>query len=84
MRPSFDERVAAENFFHFARGRRVQVHELYIMTGVGFVDRCNVRRIIIEGGEPFLLLFVRPVFLRGRDVIVGLSGALLEGTGRVH
>ena len=84
MRPAFDERVAAENFLDLGRGRRVQVQELHVMTGVGFVDRRNVRGVIIEGGEPFLLLFFRPIVLGGCDVIVSLGRTLLERTGRVH
>src|SRR5438445_393749 len=84
MSPAFDKRVAAENFFDLARGRRVQVQELHVVTGVGFVDRRNVRRVIIESGEPFLLLFVRPIVLRGSDVVIRFSGALFERTRRVH
>ena len=84
MRPAFDERVAAENFLDLGRGRRVQVQELHVMTGVGFVDRRNVRGVIIEGGQPFLLLFLWPIILSGCDIVIGLGRALLERTGRVH
>src|SRR4029077_11232601 len=84
MRPSLDERVAAKDFFNLARRRCVQAQELHIMTRVSFMDRDDVGRVIIEGGEPFFFLFFWPVFLRGRDVVIGLVGAFLEWTGRVH
>ena len=54
------------------------------MAGVSFVNGNDVGSVIIEGGEPFLLLCFRPILLRGCDVIICVSGALLEGTGRVH
>src|ERR1043166_9849165 len=54
------------------------------MGGVGFKDRRNVGRVIIEGGEPFLFLFLGPLILGRCDVIIGLGRALLERAGRVH
>ena len=84
MRPAFDESVAAENFLDPARWRSVQVQELHIMAGVGFVDRRNVRGVIIEGGEPFLFLFLRPIVFRRSDVIIRLVGSFLEWARCVH
>src|SRR5207244_1480417 len=84
MCPAFDECVTTENLFHFARWRRVQVQELYIMAGIGFMNRNDVGGVIVEGGEPFLFLFLWPIVLGGCDVIVGLGRALLERTRRVH
>ena len=54
------------------------------MTGVSFVNRNDVGGVIIEGGEPFLLLFLRPIVLRRRDVVIRFIGAFLEWTWRVH
>ena len=48
------------------------------------MKRDNIRGVIVESGEPFLLLFLRPVVLGGRDVIIRLGRALLERTGCVH
>jgi hypothetical protein len=48
------------------------------------MNRDNVRGVIIKGGEPFLLLFLRPVVLRGSDIIICLRRALLEWTWRIH
>src|SRR5204863_6831968 len=83
MRPSFDERVAAKDFFNLVCRRCVQAQELNIMTRISFVNRDDIGGVIIEGGEPFFFLFFRPVVLRGRDVVIRLVGAFLEGTGRV-
>src|SRR5437899_6591596 len=84
MRPAFDESIAAENFLDPARWRRVQVQELHIMAGVGFVDRRNVRGVIVEGGEPLLFLFLRPMMFRRSDVIIRLVGSFLEWARCVH
>ena len=54
------------------------------MTRVRFMNRDDIRGIIIEGRKPFLFLLLRPVVLRGCDVVIRLVGAFLEWTGRVH
>ena len=48
------------------------------------MNRGNVCGVIIKRGEPFFFLFLRPVVLRGSDVIIGFGGTLLERSRRVH
>ena len=54
------------------------------MTGISFMNRNDVGGVIVEGGEPFLFLFLRPLVLRRRDVVIGLGSPLLEWTRRIH
>ena len=54
------------------------------MAGIRFVDRRNVRGVIIEGGEPFLFLFLWPIVFRRSDVIIRLVGSFLEWARCVH
>src|SRR5438034_4668299 len=54
------------------------------MAGISFMNRNDVGGVIVESSEPFLLLFLRPIVLRRRDVVIGLGRALLEWTGGIH
>src|SRR6476620_12255337 len=84
MRPAFDEGVATKDFFYFAGRRRTEVKVLHVMSGIDLMNRHNVRGVIIKCGEPFILFLLRPIVLRRGDVVISLSGALLERTGSVH
>ena len=81
MRPTFDKSVAAEDFLDFARRRRVQAQELHVVPGISFVNRDDIGGVIIKGGEPFLLLFLRLCWCH---VIVGFGRAFFEGARCVH
>src|SRR6266496_3979907 len=54
------------------------------MAGISFMNRNDVGSVVVEGGEPFLFLFLRPIVLRRRDVVIGLGSPLLEWTRRIH
>src|SRR4029450_4783320 len=84
MRPAFDEGVATEDFFYFAGRRRSQMKLLHVMSGVNLMNRSNIGGVIIERGEPFLLLLLRPLVLGRCDVVISLGGALLERTRSIH
>ena len=73
MRPALHESVAAEYLFEPGSGRGVQAEELDVMARIDFVDGDDVRGVVVEGGQPLLLLPGRPVGFDGRDVVVGLS-----------
>ena len=84
MSPAFDKGVTAKNLLDFTRRRRIQAQKLHIMARISFMDRNDVRSVIIEGGQPFFLLFFWPVALRWRDIIISFGRALLERAGRIH
>jgi len=58
MRPAFDEGVATKDFFYFAGRRRSQMKVLHVMSGIDLMNRHNVGGVIIERGEPLLLLLL--------------------------
>src|SRR6476646_6137336 len=84
MRPAFDEGVATKDLFYFAGRRGIQMKELHVMSGIHFMNRYDVGSVIIKCGEPFLLFLLRPILFCRCDVVVSLSGTLLERTGSVH
>ena len=61
MRPAFDEGIAAENLLDLGRGRSVQMQELHVMPGISLVNRDDIGGVIVERGQPFVLLLLRPV-----------------------
>src|SRR5947207_1496776 len=54
------------------------------MAGIGFMNRDNVRGVIIEGCEPFLFLLRRPVCFHRRDVVISLGCFGFKRPGSVH
>src|SRR5438552_314356 len=54
------------------------------MAGVCFMNGYDIGCVIIEGGEPFLLLQRRPISLDRSHVVIGFSRTGFEWTGRVH
>ena len=57
---------------------------LHVMSGIDLMNRHNVGGVIIERGEPFLLLLLRPILLGRCHVVIRLGGALLERTWSIH
>src|SRR5262249_57908285 len=84
MRPALNEGVTAEDFFHLAGWRRVQMKELHVMSRIDLMHRDNIGGVMIKRGEPFLFFLRRPIFFGRCDVVISLGGALLEWTWSIH
>src|ERR1700730_13937970 len=54
------------------------------MPGINFMSGNDVGGVIIERGQPFLFLFLWPVALRWRDIIIGFGRSFFERARRVH
>src|SRR5438876_11617084 len=54
------------------------------MPVINFMNRNDVGGVIIESGQPFVFLFLWPVALRWRDIIIGFGRSFFERARRVH
>src|SRR5690349_7983211 len=84
MGPTLDKSVSAKHLFQLCCGRSFEPKELDIVAWISLVNRDDVGCIVIEGGQPFLLLFGWPIGLDRRDIIIGFGPFGLEWSGRIH
>jgi hypothetical protein len=82
--PAFHEGVAGIDLFDTGGVGGVEVEELNVMTGIGFVDADDVCCVDIELCQPVFFLFCGPGWFDGGYIIIGFGGFFLEGTGDIH